>query len=144
MGRPVSCSISTAESTTIPPPKLLPLELGGLWRGLRFSKRPTALRCSRNSARWSLNVIASRFRTTMGRIILARSGMTEYDEDERIAGSLDMPLSPKGQAEAEDLARDLKSFQVEAVYAAAGEAPQATAKLIAEEHDLKVRQLPDL
>jgi phosphoserine phosphatase len=80
----------------------------------------------------------------MGRIILARSGMTEYDEDERIAGSLDMPLSAKGIAEAEDLARDLKSFEVEAVYAAAGEASQATARLIAEEHDLKVKLLPEL
>ena len=80
----------------------------------------------------------------MGRLILARSGMTEYDEDERIAGSLDMPLSTKGIAEAEDLARDLKSFEVEAVYAAAGEASLATAQLIAEEHDLKVKQLPEL
>jgi broad specificity phosphatase PhoE len=80
----------------------------------------------------------------MGRIILARSGMTEYDEDERIAGSLDMPLSAKGRAEAEDLARDLKSFEVEAVYAAAGEASLATARLIADEHDLKVKQLSEL
>jgi len=80
----------------------------------------------------------------MGRIILARSGVTEYDEDERITGSLDMPLSEKGKAEADDLARDLKSFDVGAVYAACGEASLETARIIAEEHDLKVRPLADL
>jgi probable phosphoglycerate mutase len=80
----------------------------------------------------------------MGRIILARSGTTEYDEDERICGSLDMPLSAKGDSEAEDLARDLRSFPLEAVYAAAGEASMATAKRIGEELGVRVRQLPDL
>src|SRR5262245_29142030 len=80
----------------------------------------------------------------MSRIILARAGSTDYDEQHRISGLLDLPLSPHGSAEADTIARDLRSLALETIYAAAGEASLATAKRIGEELDVKVKALSEL
>jgi broad specificity phosphatase PhoE len=80
----------------------------------------------------------------MGRIILARAGTTDYDDQHRIAGTLDLPLNCRGQAEAADLARDLRTIPLTVVYAAAGEASIATGQVLAETLDVKLKQLEDL
>src|SRR4051794_39881395 len=78
------------------------------------------------------------------RIILTRSGATDYDDQHRIAGTLDVPLNCRGRAEAADLARDLRKEPVEAVYAAAGEASAQTAAILGERLGAKVKVLDDL
>jgi probable phosphoglycerate mutase len=80
----------------------------------------------------------------MSRIILAKAGSTDYDEQNRIVGSLDLPLSPLGIAEADRISSDLRSVSLDTIYAAASEAAHATAQKIGEELDVKVKVLPDL
>jgi broad specificity phosphatase PhoE len=58
----------------------------------------------------------------MGRIVLARAGSTDFDDQHRLAGTLDLPLSVKGE----------------------GEASLATAEKLGHDLDVKVKQLDDL
>ncbi len=64
----------------------------------------------------------------MGQLILVRSGKTEYDEQDRIAGNLDLPLTISGEAEIADLADELKESQIEAIYTSATQSAEQSAQ----------------
>jgi probable phosphoglycerate mutase len=80
----------------------------------------------------------------LGQIILVRSATTEFDDQKRIVGTLDIPLSVRGQAELSGWANELKDRQVEVIYAAAGAASRDTAKFLGDALDVKVKVLEDL
>ena len=77
-------------------------------------------------------------------ILLVRPGSTEFDEEGRIKGNLDMPMSPKGSKQVEKLVADLSEHSLATVYAAAGQACEATAKSLAAPSGTKVKLLPKL
>src|SRR5688572_15621720 len=56
-------------------------------------------------------------RTKMGQIILARAGTTDFDEQDRIAGTLDLPLNVRGQAEVLQMAREMEGLPIERIFA---------------------------
>ena len=80
----------------------------------------------------------------MGQIILARAGTTDFDEQDRIAGTLDLPLNLRGQAEVLQMAREMEGLPIERIFAANSEAARETAKFLGEHMDVKVRILEEL
>ena len=54
----------------------------------------------------------------MLRIVLIRPGSTDYDVQERIQGSLDIPLNEQGLAEVAATVEQLRDKGIETIYAA--------------------------
>lgn len=72
-------------------------------------------------------------------IILVRAGSTDLDDQGRIVGALDMPLSSTGEAEARQTATDLDSYQFDAIFSARCLAAQQTAQLMSHHGEVRVR-----
>jgi phosphoserine phosphatase len=70
-------------------------------------------------------------------VIIIRPGCTTFDEAGRIKGSLDIPLSDKGLAQAEQLAIALQTIKLDVLYVAPCVSAQMTAERIAERHFCK-------
>jgi phosphoserine phosphatase len=68
----------------------------------------------------------------MCNVVVVRPGATTFDEQERIKGSLDMPLSESGVEQAHRVASAMEKLSIRFVYSAPCESAQATAKEIAE------------
>jgi broad specificity phosphatase PhoE len=77
----------------------------------------------------------------MLKIVLIRPGSTDYDCQERIQGTLDIPLNEQGQTEATQTAQQLRESGVEVIYAPPCEPAYDTAKTIAQALDVKIRKL---
>ena len=65
------------------------------------------------------------------RVLIVRPGQTELDEQGRIAGSLDVPLSDDGVQQIEKLAKDFDEIQVDKVFAGPSAASRQSAEIIA-------------
>jgi broad specificity phosphatase PhoE len=72
-------------------------------------------------------------------IILVRAGSTDLDDQGRIVGSLDMPLSPKGENEASQTAAELNTYQFDAIFSASCLAAQQTAQRLSHNGEVRVR-----
>lgn len=81
----------------------------------------------------------------MVRIILIRPGSTDYDQQHRIQGNLDIPLNQQGSDEVARLIDQLGSAEIaaeiEAVYAPPCEPARQTAEAVAEALGTKYRKL---
>lgn len=77
----------------------------------------------------------------MLRIVLIRPGATEFDDQGRIKGSLDMPLSAHGRQQAVQTAAELASIELAAIYTAPCESARATAERLAEHRDTRVKMV---
>ncbi len=70
----------------------------------------------------------------MLRVILLRPGATEFDEQRRIKGTLDIPLNAAGRAQIQRIAQQLAEQgvgdQIDAVYVAPGQAAEETAAVL--------------
>lgn len=71
--------------------------------------------------------------------LLVRAGSTDLDDQGRITGSLDMPLSPSGEQEAVDAAVDLHEHEIDAIFSASGLAAQQTAQQLSRNGEIRVR-----
>lgn len=80
----------------------------------------------------------------MLRLLLICPGSTEFDEEGRIKGNLDMPMTPHGTKQVDKVVADLSEHTVETVYAAAGQACEATARTLATASGAKIKLLPKL
>jgi len=74
-------------------------------------------------------------------VLLIRPGATTFDEDGRIKGSLDIPLSPRGIQQAEAAAKSLSGMKIDCLYAAPCESAQDTARYIARRTGWKQKTL---
>ncbi len=77
----------------------------------------------------------------MTEIVLIRPGCTDYDDQERIQGALDVPLNERGRAEAERLVGELSGLGIEIVFAAPGQPSLATAEVIAAGLDVRFKKV---
>ena len=77
----------------------------------------------------------------MLKILLIRPGATDYDLQERIQGTLDIPLNEQGMAEAAQAAEQLRDKGLEIIYAPPSEPAKHTAQTIAKTLDIKMRKL---
>jgi alpha-ribazole phosphatase len=72
------------------------------------------------------------------RIYLIRHGETEYNREGRYQGTIDVPLSQRGQEQAASLAHRLREEEIEAIYTSDLGRARETAQAIARDHDLDV------
>ena len=72
-------------------------------------------------------------------IILVRAGSTDLDDQGRIMGALDLPLSSHGEDEARQSALELTEYDLEAIYAASCLAAQQTAQILSHNGEVRVR-----
>jgi broad specificity phosphatase PhoE len=77
----------------------------------------------------------------MVRIIIIRPGATDYVQQGRIQGVLDVPLNEEGTAEVARLAEELRECGIETIYAPSCEPARQTAQSIADALDVKLKKL---
>jgi len=80
----------------------------------------------------------------MGKLILVRHGQTNWDKENRLQGSLDIPLNDEGRKEAEEIASKLSKFKINAVYSSPTSCSLSTANEIASLNNLKVKKVKEL
>jgi len=78
------------------------------------------------------------------RVILIRPGATNYDQQGRILGTLDVPLNELGQRQVEQSAQDLEDKGISAIYCSGNESARRSAETIGRSLDIKVRTLNGL
>jgi phosphoserine phosphatase len=66
-------------------------------------------------------------------VVLIRPGCTDFDEQNRIQGSLDLPLSRRGQEQVDAVVRLLEGVRLDVVYSAPCEPARSTAQAICHE-----------
>lgn len=77
----------------------------------------------------------------MTEIVLIRPGCTDYDDQERIQGALDVPLNDHGRAEVQRLVGELSGLGIEVVFAAPGQPSLATAEAIAGRLEVRFKKV---
>jgi len=80
----------------------------------------------------------------MVQIVLIRPGSTDYDQQGRIQGTLDIPLSKEGSAEVDKVIEQLRDQGITALYCSPCRAAADTAASIAVGLGLKVKTLEKL
>jgi probable phosphoglycerate mutase len=73
------------------------------------------------------------------RVLFVRRPATELDDQKRICGSLDLPLSQEGECQAHRLAELLSDIKLTCIVAAAGNADQQAAKIIIGDRKIKLK-----
>jgi phosphoserine phosphatase len=73
----------------------------------------------------------------MCHIVVVRPGSTAFDEQERIKGCLDMPLTESGLQQVQRVACELEKLPISMVYSAPCESAQSTARRISEHKKTK-------
>ena len=77
-------------------------------------------------------------------MVLVRPGATDFDEQGRIKGTLDIPLSASGASEVAQTVSELADVPVEVVYSAPCQSAAQTAAAVAQTHRAKVKTIDEL
>lgn len=80
----------------------------------------------------------------MLRIVLIRPGETDFDEQGRIKGTLDIPLNERGGLQVDRTADDLEDIHIERIYCSPCLSAEETAKRLSAELGIKVKTLDNL
>jgi phosphoserine phosphatase len=80
----------------------------------------------------------------MVQILLIRPGTTEYDQQGRVQGTLDIPLCEDGRQEVEKMVQELRGKQIDAVYTSPCQSASQTAEALTAAFDLKSKTLDKL
>ena len=80
----------------------------------------------------------------MTQFLVIRPGSTDFDEQGRIKGTLDIPLSDAGTVQVSRIVAELHDQPINVVYASPSRSAEQTAKAIAADHKLKVKELEEL
>jgi len=80
----------------------------------------------------------------MIQMYVVRACSTDFDEQGRIKGTLDIPLSETGQGQVGRLVSDLHEQSLQVIYASPCRSAQQTAAALASDHQLKVKTLDEL
>jgi len=73
----------------------------------------------------------------MSQVLVVRPGSTALDEQERIKGCLDIPLSESGKQQVLRAIDEFADVELKMIYCAPCESAQATAQMIAEKRQCK-------
>lgn len=76
------------------------------------------------------------------RVLLIRPGATEFDDQGRIKGSLDVPMSERGKQQVLSLAEQLADYPIKTIYTAPSESARETASQLAKGRSGRGRDLP--
>lgn len=80
----------------------------------------------------------------MLRVVLIRPGSTDYDEQGRIMGRLDIPLSDAGAKQVTDTAGELEGQEIECIFSSPCASAIESAESIAKRLGVKCKALPGL
>lgn len=80
--------------------------------------------------------------TRTARVLLIRPGATDFDDQRRIKGNLDMPMSERGRQQVRSLAEQISEFPLKAIYTAPGESARETADWLAKGRSDRGRNVP--
>ena len=80
----------------------------------------------------------------MPRYLLIRSGATEWDDEDRIRGDFDIPLSAAGRAEVTARLREIKPYNFRACWAGTDQPADETASILQDKLGCRVRHHPGL
>ena len=80
----------------------------------------------------------------MVQIVLIHPGSTDYDEQKRIQGTLDIPLNEHGNQEVRRMIEDLRPLNISAVYCGPCQSACETAEAISEALGAKMKTLDTL
>ena len=68
----------------------------------------------------------------MPEVVLIRPGATDFDEQQRIQGALDLPLNDRGQAQVNDVVDELREAGIAIIYTGPSEPALSTASAISD------------
>lgn len=77
----------------------------------------------------------------MLRVVIIRPGATDFDEQGRIQGTLDLPLNAQGAGQATRTAGELQNEDIEVVYTSPCQAAMQTAKTLSKAWNVKLKRL---
>lgn len=77
----------------------------------------------------------------MFKILLIRPGITEYDQQGRIQGTLDIPLCEDGRRQVDAMIDELRTQKISAIYTSPNQASEQTAEALGEAFEVKVKTL---
>lgn len=80
----------------------------------------------------------------MTKLVIVRSGSTDWNTNKRIQGTVDVPLNRDGRATAEKISSELAGVEIDAVYSSCLSRSYETARIIATRHALKPKKLKEL
>lgn len=80
----------------------------------------------------------------MPEVVVIRPGCTDYDEQDRIQGTLDLPLNPHGREQMREVCDRLGDVPIEIIYAAPGEPARSMAEALGEALDVPVKECEGL
>jgi len=80
----------------------------------------------------------------MLKILLIRPGVTDFDEQGRIKGTLDIPLNENGTAQVAQTIDELASQEIDAIYMSPCQCCEQTAELLTKSRDMKAKSLKGL
>ncbi len=80
----------------------------------------------------------------MLKLLLIRTGTTEYEAQGRVQGTLDIPLSEDGRQQVEQAAHEMSDLKIDACFVGPCRATQQSAEILADELKLKPKTMDDL
>jgi len=80
----------------------------------------------------------------MPEVVIIRPGCTDFDEQNRIKGSLEIPMNSQGEEQIRRVVEQLANTPLEVIYADPTEPSLSTAEAIGEELDVKVKLTDEL
>lgn len=80
----------------------------------------------------------------MVRVVLIRPGSTDFDEQGRIKGTLDIPLNETGNQQIQQAANELSNMAIEVVFSAPCQAAEQTARLLSQHLHVRTKTVADL
>lgn len=77
----------------------------------------------------------------MVQLLLIRPGVTEYDQQGRVQGTLNIPLCEDGRQEVEAMVAELRGQPIVAIYASPSQSAEQTAESLGHALDIKVKSI---
>lgn len=77
-------------------------------------------------------------------ILIIRPGETDFDVQNRLQGSINLPLTEQGDLEVDELVNEVRTSRISRLYSSPSEPALSTAKRIAEQLDLPLKVLSTL
>src|SRR5258708_4243315 len=80
----------------------------------------------------------------MSQILLIRPGCTDFDEQHRIQGTLDLPLSSRGQQQVARIVQELAEIPIDVIYTSPCEPARSTAAALGAARGIAVKEIESL
>ncbi|MDB4614212.1 histidine phosphatase family protein [bacterium] len=80
----------------------------------------------------------------MSNVVLIRPGCTDFDEQNRISGDLNLPMNDRGQGQVDEVLAALRESEFGVIYCDPTEPARTTAGSVAEDHGVRVKERDEL